>query len=50
VNEKRLLELKEQYKHKKNKHKENSNHYWRYSGKIEAVNDILQEIKGDRLD
>lgn len=45
VNEKRLLELKDYYKHKRNKHKMNSKHYWRYSGKIEAINDILVEMK-----
>jgi hypothetical protein len=41
VDKQYLLTLKESYKRKRNKHKVGSNHYWRYSGKIEAINDIL---------
>lgn len=49
MDEKRLLELNEYYKHKRNRHKMNSNHYWRYNGKIEAINDIIQELKGNKV-
>jgi hypothetical protein len=49
ITEQRLLELKEYYKHKKNRHRVGSMYYSRYSGKIEAINDIIQESKGNRI-
>jgi len=49
VDEQRLLELKEYYKFKRNRHPYGRNHYWRYSGKIEAINDIIQELKGNKI-
>ncbi|MGP4074217.1 hypothetical protein ACTWQB_17070 [Piscibacillus sp. B03] len=43
INHNRLKEIKDFYIHKKNKHRLNTKKHWWYQGRIEAINDIVQE-------
>jgi hypothetical protein len=43
---KRLNEMKENYTRQRNKYSPETNHYWRISGKIEVINEILEELTG----
>ena len=42
-----LIEIKKTLNHKKNKHEKDSMHYWRYSGKIEMINELMDILGRD---